>query len=230
MPVRMCVVALLVTAVSACGAPPATARTVCDTVTAAEVEELAVFPTRWVSRGPDWPISVATDGDLLVALGLAGDVAAYDAASGDIHWVTPLDAPSPSAPLIGSTVVVVASGPRLAAIDRASGGVVWEHAIEPKPQLAFIREPDREAVVIADRNAHVSTVDALTGEPGWVVRLDKRGLSEISVEANQEVVMVSVMGPKVGRTYFALDPTSGGVRWRPAPLCTRRHPSSPAAW
>jgi outer membrane protein assembly factor BamB len=115
--------------------------------------------------------------------------------------------------------VLVASGPRLAAIDRATGRVVWEQEIAPKPQLALVRATGLEVAVIADSAAQVSAVDVLTGETRWAVQMDKQGLSEISVDANAAVIVVSVMGPKVGRTYFALDPATGAQRWsRRAPV------------
>ena len=190
--------------------------------------DLALTSTlAWYAPGPDWPIAVSAVADIVVAAGMAGDVGAYDAGTGDIRWVTPLGAPTNEHPQIGSTIVAVAAGRTLFGLDRQTGAIRWQRAIEAKSRLALVRAIDRDTVVIADARARFSAVDLATGSERWIVDLPMQGASQLEVHASTDAVVASVVGHPIGRVNVVLDPANGSERWRvrarahsPAPILT----------
>ena len=226
MRLRTVVVAIVVTATLGSGATTRAATDLACTHTPStrRADVSPIGPLRWTKYGPEWPLSMSVDGDLVVALGLAGDVGAWDATTGDARWGRRLGAPSESRPEISTNVVMIPAGHTLSALDRDTGEVVWEKRVVPTPQLALLRTPDRELLFTAETNSRYTAIDVATGSTVWQVELRDPLQSATTIDASANVAVASMIGPKLGRWYVVLDARSGHELWR---VHARAHSPSP---
>jgi outer membrane protein assembly factor BamB len=120
-------------------------------------------------------------GDLVI-VAAAGDLAAYDRATGEIRWTGPDGGAGYSSPhlveLDGVTQVVLQSGVGISAVSPADGALLWRHEWTGDPIVQPVATPDGGLLVSVTDRSGVRRLDvscdgeAWTATPGWTsVRL-----------------------------------------------------------
>ncbi len=213
---RFLVCALLALRVATGATATAGASARCDIAasTTDDVKQDWLPAVRWVQYGPDWPVDLAADGDVGVAVGEVADVVAYDLTTGTMRWFNDLEAPTNTVPVIGTRIVAVTAGPSVFGLDRATGKVRWEHRVKPIARLALIRRVDREILLVAERGGRFSALDLDTGAQLWSRAITSPHVWWFEVHASARVVVASTAPRHGGWTHVALDPDTGAERWR----------------
>ncbi|WP_049928861.1 outer membrane protein assembly factor BamB family protein [Halopiger goleimassiliensis] len=173
----------------------------------------------WESDVGSYTESVATDGDIVVAV--PGDrLVGIDASSGDLEWETELtsvvnDRDSPV--LVDDRVVYVHEHTGFV-VDAASGDVLWQTEDEavdgPKPavtdEIAVFVDNERAAHVSESDEAHVRAVSLAEDDGVWETTLQTSVLAP-PVVADDRVCLLGM-----DETLYVLDASSGdqvGEAW-----------------
>lgn len=179
--------------------------------------------------------ALVTDGETIYASSLFGKVYAIAASSGQLRWVTPLDAdgtqPSTFGPTLYEGVVYVGlkrfgripQTGALAALDAATGRVLWQHEFLPENPGQYSgcfggAAVIGSSVIVAAEDGRVYALDRQTGDVRWIAprihQLPPEGPynDERPLTATSTTVVV---GSSIG-TLVGLDANTGTEVWRNA--------------
>ncbi|MBI3156120.1 MAG: outer membrane protein assembly factor BamB [Burkholderiales bacterium] len=164
----------------------------------------------------DFPLTLASAGDRIVAAGGAGEVVALDAGSGAELWRTSVGARIAAG--VGSDgrfAAVVTRANELVVLDE--GRPAWRVRLPGRVLTAPLVAGERVFVLRVDRA--VMAFDALDGRPLWIyeragepLTLAQSGL----IAAFRDTLLVG-QGPRL----VALDPLRGTLRWQAAVAAPR---------
>jgi outer membrane protein assembly factor BamB len=137
-------------------------------------------PTRSMGSGekqkvPDWGFSssplVASD---LVVVAVAGQLVAYDAATGEKRWTGPAGGVSYSSPLLatigGVPQVLLMSGAGLTSVSPADGQRLWEHKWRGFPIVQPALVENGGLLVVAEGGSGTRRLAVANGPDGWNVQ------------------------------------------------------------
>ncbi len=198
-------------------------------------------PVRWSATVRDWPLGVVADARG-VAVALFDGVTDLDPSSGSERWVHRDPMHDPEAVALGpDTLVIVAGGRRLVALDRSDGRVLWESrpggeivhpAVLPAPLAppAPGRPAGRSAALVTAFSVSTGSdrlvgLEAATGEARWDASFAGRPVGPLVAADGGRVavgVWSRVPSDPSGSVLRAVDPSDGSVLWeRPGPRRSR---------
>jgi outer membrane protein assembly factor BamB len=154
---------------------------------------------------------VAVSGNVVYAATGYRQLAALDAASGQVLWTVPLETPARSAPVADKgLVVVVTQANEVYAMNQKDGTEAWNYiGIEETAGLLSAASPaiSGNRVVVPFSSGEVMALDIKTGEPAWIEGVARgfrtlavSGLSDVSaspVVADNTVYATGVAGRTV---------------------------------
>lgn len=169
--------------------------------------------TLWRGRidNVGFPMAIATPPGLFVVAGDNGEVAAFDAATGQEKWRgSAKDKLSAGVGSDGRYAAVVTRDGELVVLD--SGKPLWRKNLGRSVTSAPLVAGERVFVLGVDRTVHA--YDAQDGQVLWEIARpgDPLTLSQRSVIAPFKNTLLVSQGPRMA----GLDPTSGNVRWEVA--------------
>lgn len=171
------------------------------------------------------------EGDKLYWLSRWGDLICFDAANGKIVWQTNIqketEATNPTwgytgAPLVHGNLLILNVGDAGAAVDKATGKLVWKSA----PKDCGYSSPvpvthDGKTVVVMANADHYVAVDPATGAEAW----RQRWVTEYNVNAANPVIsgdrMFISTGYRKGGALFKFGGTTPEQLWKTKALRTQ---------
>jgi outer membrane protein assembly factor BamB len=168
-------------------------------------------------RVPDWGFSSSplVVGDLVV-VAAAGQLVAYDTASGERRWTGPAGGVSYSSPLFatigGVPQVLLMSGKGLASVSPADGRLLWEHKWRGFPilQPALI---DDGLVIVAQASSGTRRLAVANASDGW--KVEERWTSPgLKPYFNDFVVHEGHVYGFDGRILACIDLADGQRKWK----------------
>lgn len=178
----------------------------------------------WTARMGGGQAPAVVDGVVYVS-GSAGNLSAFDAATGEELWSTRHQG-SASAPAVADGFVVVGGGEGLFAFDAATGEQRWHYVPNPEPVGELPPGIVDSSPVIVDGIIYVGdgpigglfAVDLATGELRW--RFETEGGSPSSPAVVDGVVYIASDPQPYGETQdwtanvYAVDADTGSEIWR----------------
>lgn len=164
---------------------------------------------------------LAAEGDVIVAVGGSGLVAAFDAATGAVRWRKALNVPVRAEPrLAEDRVLITTLDNQSYALSLADGAIIWKHS--GLSEVAGMMGAATPAVangmaVVAYSSAEIFAL-RLDGRDGWAESLATINrtsrLSELSdIDASPVVAFDTVFLGSHGGSFAAFDLASGRPLW-----------------
>jgi outer membrane protein assembly factor BamB len=169
------------------------------------------------SKIPYWGFSSSplVVGDLVV-IAAAGQLLAFDAATGEPRWSGAAGEGYSSPQLVtlgGVAQIVLVNGAGVASVEPASGKVLWEHAWTGNPIVQPALTADGDLLVVARTGSGTRRLTAALGPGGWTVaeRWTSMGLKPYF---NDFVVHDGHAFGFDGRILSCIDLADGGQKWK----------------
>ncbi len=180
------------------------------------------MPALWRAAMSSWPLDVVADADG-VAVVLFDAVSWLDPSSGAERWRHDGRVDLPDGVALGSTTVALASGGRVAALDRDDGRSRWETGANDDlsfPSVVPAANPEGDALVTAFSTypgaSALLALAAGTGERRWTVRSEGIPTGPLLSDPGGSVVVgvwSRLPSDPSGSVLRALDPVDGTVLW-----------------
>ena len=152
---------------------------------------------------------VGVDGDLIVATE-KGVVHKLEAATGKRHWSQSLPEPVYSTPSVqGDNIFVPTTRGRFYSLSSETGEINWVYTL-PDSTVRFAApgyDSENNQVVLAGSDGHLRSLDPVTGDEGWVTKLDG-AIITAPLFTNNTIYVGSLRG-----MLYALDRTTGEKLW-----------------
>ena len=167
---------------------------------------------------PDWGFSSSplVIGDLVV-VAVAGQLVAYDVATGDKRWTGPSGGVSYSSPLVatigGVPQVLLMSGAGLTSVSPADGQRLWEHKWRGFPIVQPALIEDGGLLVVAQGTSGTRRLAIANGPDGWSVQ-ERWTSPALKPYFNDFVVHAGHAYGFDGRILACIDLEKGERKWK----------------
>ncbi len=172
----------------------------------------------------------AMDGGLMYVGTEDGSLLCLDAQTGDEKWRYQSRGPIGQMPLVSGQLVVFANeGDQVIALDALSGALKWSYKSDA-PEENTLRghagvASDGDLFFTGFANGNIVALRRDTGSVAWLQSLKGEAVSFFDVDATPVVIDETVYVTSSSGGVYALDKTSGLVRWR-TPLWDAALPSA----